>query len=1158
MPESCEFTLTLTRGPCKLIFLTSKPKTYLVPERERTDPPPRSILATIRTVILFKDRDIINKCGLDAYFFLRYLKTLIIIFIPICVVVLPILIPLNYIDGRGTNIVYGSDDTSSLKRRDEPEVKNNITGLDTIAWGNVKPINSSRYTAHLIMAILTVIWVCSVFFFEFKAYIKVRQDYLTSAEHRLRASATTVLVSGIPYKWLSEEGLIGLFDVFPGGVRNVWLNRDFSKLLDKINLRDSIHNKLENAETQLIKSAKKAELKQTYAKEKAERKKNNLQPLTRKEKAAIKAQRDKDAEILARSDEGHEEGDESKIPHNVSEGVRESEREVESRAAHEKPHTPVANVQMNLQPDIPADVFSALSPREEAAESERAPSQAGSAVSVESTSAIQKPSAERRANGNTVRKLEDEQELYSTEEPKFWQFWKPPSGGYASPVPQGLEQATELHDMYADKTFWQQMKVYIPFMGSEEPSVEYAEAFSMSEDQMKARDAAWKKYLKAKHRPTHHLGLFGINWLFGIPGITKKVDTIYWCRKELARLNVEIEEDQKHPERYPPLNSAFVQFNHQIAAHMACQSTIHHIPRQMAPRTIEISPRDVVWGNMAMTWWQQWLRTGIIAVVVTGMTILWAIPVAWTAAINNVESLTKIDAFKFLSKTKTTRNVASAIAGVLPTLVIAIILAIVPLIMELLAGIKGVKTGSQRTEFVQRWFFAFLFVQLFLVVSIASFFTNSLEKLVYNLSQLKDVNYVLKDVLATNLPSAANYFFSYMILQALSTSSATLLQLISLIFWYIIGPIFDSTARSKWKRNTSLNNVIWGSFFPIYTNFACIGLIYCVIAPLISIFAVITFGLLWVAQRYAMIYIYRFTEDTGGVLYPRAIHQAFTGLYVMELAMAGLFLIVRNQDDKFVCIPHGVIMLVVFVLTAAYQYLLHTSFAPLCRYLPVTLEDEAVLRDEAFERAQNRRLGLVNVEDDECADEATGLSSEAKKPHTNGEEGEEYELMDYHKHATFALKPVKQVGTWAKAGTKQVGGWAREGGKELMKLTFLDGQSKAAAEYRRAQRKKDLEAQRAMGEALYGDVHDEVEDLTPKERDMLVKHAFMHYALRARRPVVWIPQDGNGVSDDEIRETKEFSDHIWVSNEGTALDSKQRVVYGRSPPDFSEVDVIKL
>lgn len=141
------------------------------------------------------------------------------------------------------------------------------------------------------MAILVVVWVCTVFF-ELKVYIKVRQDYLTSAEHRLRASATTVLVSSVPKKWLSEEALIGLFDVFTGGVRNIWLNRDLTKLLEKISLRNSVHARLESAETDLIKAAKRAQLKQRDAEERKMRKKQHLKALTKEERAAREAQED--------------------------------------------------------------------------------------------------------------------------------------------------------------------------------------------------------------------------------------------------------------------------------------------------------------------------------------------------------------------------------------------------------------------------------------------------------------------------------------------------------------------------------------------------------------------------------------------------------------------------------------------------------------------------------------------------------------------------------------------------------------------------------------------------------------------------------------------------------------------------------------------------
>ena len=61
----------------------SKPKTYLVPERERTEAPPASLWGLLPALMKFRDREIINKCGLDAYFYLRYMKTLLVIFLPI-------------------------------------------------------------------------------------------------------------------------------------------------------------------------------------------------------------------------------------------------------------------------------------------------------------------------------------------------------------------------------------------------------------------------------------------------------------------------------------------------------------------------------------------------------------------------------------------------------------------------------------------------------------------------------------------------------------------------------------------------------------------------------------------------------------------------------------------------------------------------------------------------------------------------------------------------------------------------------------------------------------------------------------------------------------------------------------------------------------------
>ena len=1145
-----------------------------------------------KTVMLFDDRELIKKCGLDAYFFLRYLKTLLVIFIPICLVVLPVLIPVNYVGGRGKNINPGKNDAS---RKDVSQV----IGLDTLAWGNVAATKTDRYGAHLLMAILVVIWVCTVVFFELRVYIKVRQDYLMSAEHRLRASATTVLVNSIPDKWLSEEALDGLFDVFPGGVRNIWINRDLSGLLDKITLRGKIHRKLESAGTDLVKSAKKAQLKKKEIDEKKRRKSMKLKALTKKEKAEQSALEDREAKRMANDEGGATAGDQHEVPHSVDAGVRASRIDSpRSERSSKAMHFPLIGAQVSKvaggiknivgkaenmvdkaddrvddtlettngfvgldKPGAtgPAPIRTVGDRRAEiaAATDDIAPPSATettdrpiSGLSAESQKAIHRTMT-GGLHGNKVRKLEKEEDLYNQQDVKIWQFWKPPAGAYTSPVPQG-EIAQEYMAKHSDthRSVWAMIKPFLPFMGGQDmANYEYPIAYNPDYKEEEQPPAEWEKYLKQKDRPTHRLAPFGVMWLPGLPLFNKKVDTINWCREELARLNLEIEEDQNHPERFPLSTSAFIQFNHQVAAHMACQSAVHHIPKQMAPRVVEISPRDVDWSNMAVTWWQEWTKTLIVWVIIAAMLFLWAIPVAWTAALGQLDQLIRNNEWlHFLEENDTVRNLAKVIAGVLPAVFLALLLFVVPVILNMLGAYKGLKTGAQRTEFVQTFYFVFLFVQVFLIVSIASFFAASIDKLVKNLSDLRSVSDVL-DLLAKNLPKAANYFFSYMILQAMSVSSGTLLQIGTLFVWYILARIMDSTARNKWTRNTKLNTVTWGKFFPIYTNFACIGLVYSVIAPLISLFAIITFSLLYFAHRYTMLYVTRFESDTGGVLYPRAINQTFTGIYVMELCLAGLFFIVIDENDNHTCTTHGIVMFVVLGCTIVYQVLLNQSFSPLFRYLPISFEDEAVLRDEAFQRAQDRRFGVIEEEAGE------DIEDQDEKLVGNDQDIEMQKLGEDNQ-GPASKNPMRQVGTWAKDGGAQLGHLAKGGGKQLRRLDPRGGSE--ATQYRHNQRQKDLEAQRAIGEALYGGFHDEIEDLTPDERDALVRHAFQHSALRARRPVVWLPRDDLGVSDDEVRRMKAYSDNIWISNEGTALDSKVRVVYGKSPPDFSEVDVINL
>jgi hypothetical protein len=118
-------------------------------------------------------------------------------------------------------------------------------------------------------------------------------------------------------------------------------------------------------------------------------------------------------------------------------------------------------------------------------------------------------------------------------------------------------------------------------------------------------------------RPTHRLPLGFLP--FGLPFISKKVDTIDWAKGEIERTNDELAEmrgvlkeevasmtkSSRFPkvqgeQTYPPLNSAFILFNSPIAAHVAALLLAHHERYRMAKKYVDVAPEDVVWDNLGL------------------------------------------------------------------------------------------------------------------------------------------------------------------------------------------------------------------------------------------------------------------------------------------------------------------------------------------------------------------------------------------------------------------------------------------------------------------------------------------------------------------------------------------------------------------------------
>ena len=95
-------------------------------------------------------------------------------------------------------------------------------------------------------------------------------------------------------------------------------------------------------------------------------------------------------------------------------------------------------------------------------------------------------------------------------------------------------------------------------------------------------------------------------------------------------------------------------------------------------------------------------------------------------------------------------------------------------------------------------------------------------------------------------------------------------------------------------------------------------------------------------------------------------------------------------------------------------------------------------------------------------------------------------------------------------------------------------------------------------DGIFSDMHDEMKDFTPNERDDLAPLAFQHESLRIQRFLVWISDDRLGISNDEISRIKQHYGDLGITNQHAGLDEKGMVTITQTASDFSEVESLKL
>ncbi|KAG1790166.1 uncharacterized protein HD556DRAFT_1392969 [Suillus plorans] len=723
-------------------------------------------------IALFKTdyRDVQQVNGPDAYLFVRFLRMMIRVLLPIWFISWAVLMPVTSVNNSTPN----------------------STGLDRFIFGNISKPHNDRFAAHIILAYLFTFWIYWNIRREMQHFTTVRQLHLINPAHSSSVQANTILVTGIPTKYLSEPALHQLYSHLPGGVKKVWLNRDLKELPSIHDRRLAACGKLESAETSLLSTAAK---------------------LRRK--------------------------------------------------------------------------------------------------------------ALKKANG----------------------------------------------------------------AGDPSPSADPERNVALAE-----------RLVPRNKRPSHRLPAGFMP--FSLPFIGKEVDTIDWCRQEIAATtglltqgrqtladqgrslpedvngDGKVDKNDRAKQPYPLLNSAFVTFNQQIAAHLAVNALTHHEPYCMADRYLEVSPPDVIWGNLGLNPYEKRIRMVVSYSATAALIIFWAIPVAFVGIISNIEGLCVRESWlAWLCKLPS--PVIGIIQGILPPVLLAVLMMLLPIVLRLLGRFEGIPTRTGLELSLMTRYFIFQVIHSFLIVTLSSGIFAALPSILANPSSIAGL-------LAQYLPQASTFFLTYILLQGLSGVAGGFLSAVGLIIYYVKLFILGSTPRAVYNIKYAPTTVAWGTLFPTITLLVVITFAYSIISPVINGLACFTFFLFYLLYKY--LFLYQYTQppsaDTGGLFFPKAIQHVFIGMYVQQICLCALFFLVETPDGKRGALPEGVLMIVLIALTVGYHAIINSSFGPLTKALPLSHAHQTFKHDVDGGSGSNRKETVEETEEGPSpTDEPRASSSESGAEH---------------------------------------------------------------------------------------------------------------------------------------------------------------------------------
>jgi calcium permeable stress-gated cation channel len=185
-----------------------------------------------------KEPELVDKVGLDAVAFLRFLRLLRWLFSSIAFLTCAVLIPINV--------------TQSL--RNVPD----STQRDQLSILTIRNVTGKWLFVHVGVTYLITILIIVFVNYHWKEMVRLRQQWFRSPEHMQSFYARTLAVTAVPKKYQSDEGIREIFQSVqvPYPTTSVHIGRKVGRLPELIEYHNTTVRQLEAVLVQYLKDGK--------------------------------------------------------------------------------------------------------------------------------------------------------------------------------------------------------------------------------------------------------------------------------------------------------------------------------------------------------------------------------------------------------------------------------------------------------------------------------------------------------------------------------------------------------------------------------------------------------------------------------------------------------------------------------------------------------------------------------------------------------------------------------------------------------------------------------------------------------------------------------------------------------------------------------------